>query len=164
MQRKAAAALGRFASDLETSENDVALAILFHDSDGTQVDSANRWESLVHALEQGFGDVGFDRGVCMVPKPKQEAWLLCAVKDAPYEHCHLLEDESGNDTSPQSLKRQLAIKLGGATSTDDMVELVLADRVNPLRIEMPSLAAFKVGLERAISRVRNVGAARAETL
>ena len=48
----------------------------------------------------------------MIPKPKSEAWLICALKRDPYQVCERLEARSGNDQSPNSLKRELEQLLG----------------------------------------------------
>jgi hypothetical protein len=48
----------------------------------------------------------------MIPKPKSEAWIICALKANPYLGCDPLEDRSGNDNSPDSLKGKLARLLG----------------------------------------------------
>jgi len=58
-------------------------------------------------FEIGFKIEKFDRGVAMIPKPKSEAWLLCALRNKAYENCQKLEDRSGNDDSPNSLKKEL---------------------------------------------------------
>ena len=47
----------------------------------------------------------------MIPKPKSEAWVLCALSKL-YKECDELEDRSGNDNSPNSLKRELEELLG----------------------------------------------------
>jgi len=56
----------------------------------------------------GFAHEGFDSGVPMLPNPKSEAWLLCALKKPrPYQDCDRIEAGSGNAAAPDSLKAQL---------------------------------------------------------
>jgi hypothetical protein len=60
----------------------------------------------------GFEEEGFSKGVTMIPKPKSEAWLICVLKEHAYQNCQSLEDRSGNDNSPNSLKDELEEILG----------------------------------------------------
>jgi hypothetical protein len=91
----------------------------------------------------GFEVEGITTGVPMLPKPKSEAWILCALRNN-YQHCAKLEDESGNDASPNALKKQLDNHLGEPGSRE-----LLNDKVDDGAIEldkitdMPSLTAFK---------------------
>jgi hypothetical protein len=79
----------------------------------------------------------------MIPKPKSEAWILCALRNN-YQYCEKIEDESGNDDSPNSLKQQLEDYLGEPGTGE-----LLNDRIDRGEIEidriidMPSLTAFK---------------------
>jgi len=61
--------------------------------------------ALAKIAKEKSKELDDDRGVAMIPKPKSEAWLLCALKNKPYESCEKLEDRSGNDDSPNSLKK-----------------------------------------------------------
>ena len=91
----------------------------------------------------------------MVPRPKSEAWMLCALKVQPYQNCHLLEDEPGNDNSPNSLKAQLAAIFNNAEpSAAKQSELVAEGRVDPLQIDMPSFQRFREELEAAVMHAR----------
>jgi hypothetical protein len=82
--------------------------------------------------------------------PKSEAWLLCALRPPGYANCALLEDASGNDASPNSLKQQLAALSGGTDpSADEQADWVVTGAVDPLRIDMPSFNAFKQALHTA---------------
>lgn len=81
------------------------IAVLFRDGDGTRSVPRADWERKVASIERGFELVSFDAGVPMVPRPKSEAWLLCALKPQAYTHCDSLEDAPGNDASPNSLKK-----------------------------------------------------------
>ena len=105
--RKNAQALGSMAKEMEVRREYPVVAVLFRDSDGSNSSTRSLWDKKFDSIVLGFQQAGFDRGVPMVPKPKSEAWLLCALKENPYQHCASLEDESGNDASPNSLKKQL---------------------------------------------------------
>ncbi len=97
---------------------------------------------------KGFDYEHFAGGVPMIPKPKSEAWLLCALKRVqPYQHCEGLELGSRNDDAPRSLKAQLADALGEKPSAAALAELVRSGRVDAGQIEMPSFTAFKFRLE-----------------
>lgn len=152
-QYRLAQALGRYASQMEMDLNDTTVAVLFHDSDGTNSDVAARWNHIVNAIASGFRDCGYERGVPMVPKPKQEAWFLCALKDTAYIDCAALEDESGNDSSPASLKRQLDLALGYSPTSADLVGMIEDGRVEFERVGMPSLDAFRAALLAATTKI-----------
>jgi hypothetical protein len=47
----------------------------------------------------------------MLPKPKSEAWLLCAGQTVQHSHA-ALEDISGNDDSPNSAKNKWEAFMG----------------------------------------------------
>jgi hypothetical protein len=88
----------------------------------------------------------------MVPKPKSEAWLLCATKINPYQHCAALENESGNDDSGRpSLKDQLSTVLGGNSDTENLNQRVTDRIIDIQQIDMPSFNTFKVDLQRAVN-------------
>jgi hypothetical protein len=65
----------------------------------------------MRSMLTGFEVEHISTGVPMIPKPKSEAWILCALRNN-YQHCAKLEDESGNDRSPNPLKQQLEDYLG----------------------------------------------------
>lgn len=89
----------------------------------------------------------------MVPRPKSEAWLLCALKNAPYQHCQTLEDAPGNDASPRSLKKQLAAVIDHDPSAQEQADWVREGRVDPEQIDMPSFTAFRKALDSALDNV-----------
>lgn len=151
---KHAAALAWKAQRKEEEEGDRCLAVMFRDSDGTQSDSHNHWEQVVHASESGFAAMGFSTGVPMIPKPKQEAWLLCAKKEDPYAHCQLLEEESGNDHCPSPLKEQLATICGGEPTTEELCDWVIEGCVDVERISMPSFDRFKAAMNSALDELK----------
>ena len=95
--------LGLMAQQLAVEQGDVVMAVLFHDSDGTNSAPGQMWQAKWDSMVNGFASASFDFGVPMLPKPKSEAWLLCAGQTAMHSHA-ALEDISGNDDSPKSAK------------------------------------------------------------
>jgi hypothetical protein len=85
----------------------------------------------------------------MIPKPKSEAWLICAWKRHPYRNCRALEDRSGNDNSPNNLKHELQGLLD-----DELTPEVLREKVEESfdieKIRMPSFMVFRDRLEEVI--------------
>jgi len=147
---KNARVLAMCAMEVETEKNDTVVAIFFRDSDGTASTGRGLWQAKWDSMIKGFCDEGFERGVPMMPKPKSEAWLLCALKKLPYQQCDNLEQRSGNDNSPNSLKEELNVLLEGQTSRTDLCELVTDLRVDSSKITMPSFLAFKTALQQAL--------------
>ncbi len=144
--------LGLLANQTAAQEQQPVVAVLFRDGDGTRSMPANEWQAKVDSIHRGFELVGCDTGVPMVPRPKSEAWLLCALRPPGYANCEPLEDASGNDASPHSLKRQLeALCDGRAPSADEQAGWVVTGDVDPHRIDMPSFNQFKQALHRAAS-------------
>ncbi|QDQ25468.1 hypothetical protein FNU76_03340 [Chitinimonas arctica] len=142
--------LGLLAKQTSTQEAQPVLAILFRDGDKTRSTAASDWQEKVDSMRRGFAQVECDTGVPMVPRPKSEAWLLCARRQPGYANCASLEDASGNDDSPNSLKKQLAALCGGLDPTaDEQADWVVNGTVDPLRIHMPSFNAFKQALHAA---------------
>ena len=134
-----AIALARIAKKRAKELNDDVVAILFRDSDGTVSTSKGMWEEKVASIENGFKIEKFDRGVAMIPKPKSEAWLICTLKNRPYENCQKLEERSGNDDSPNNLKDELE-SLG--LSSDEINEMIKDGKIDIDRIDMPSFDYF----------------------
>jgi hypothetical protein len=97
----------------------------------------------------GFDEEEFPNGVPMIPKPKSEAWLICALKKHAYQNCQALEARSGNDNSPHSLKDELAEILGEEVTPELLCEKV-RNQVNINRINMPSFRAFRERLEEVL--------------
>ena len=85
----------------------------------------------------------------MIPMPKSEAWLICAWKKNPYQGCQALEGRSGNDKSPNSLKRELSRLLD-----DDVGPASLCQKIeqsfDASSVDMTSFKAFKERLEEVI--------------
>ena len=154
--RKNAAALGRIALKKEGEEKTEVVAVLFRDCDGTRSASPGLWESKRQSVLNGFAAAGFSRGVAMIPKPKSEAWILCAVRGAskePYRDCGKLEEElSGNDRSRRSPKVELEEALGVRPGRETLVDLVRDGTVDPSKIDMPSFNAFRADLEAVLRK------------
>ena len=155
---KNAQVLGRRARAWQEDDEDnpgSVVAVLFRDCDGTRSSSRGLWKEKVDSMRSGFRSVDCELGVPMVPKPKSEAWLLCALKRSPYQGCADLEDLSGNDDSPRSPKKLLAEAVGSAVvpvPAEEQVDWVRTGRVDPSRIQMPSFDQFKADLLEAVGR------------
>lgn len=138
--------------------NDMVIAVLFRDSDGTASAGRGDWSDKRNSMIEGFKAETFELGVAMVPKPKSEAWLLCAIKENPYQHCVALEGESGNDRAANSLKDQLSTSLDGNTSVNAVNPLVNDGTIEARRIDMPSFNQFKADLQNAVNLATGVEA------
>jgi hypothetical protein len=146
-----AMALASFCGDLAKKEGDICVGIMFRDSDGTNTAERERWSRIVEAIADGYRRAGFPFGVVMVPRPKQEAWIMCGKKKDPYISCADLEYESGNDASPNSLKKQLAEVCGGEEPTVEEMNQWICDGVIDIdRIDMPSFLHFRQSLTSAL--------------
>ena len=145
--------LGRLAKNLGRNRQEDVIAVLFRDADKTNACNADTWEEKRQSIENGFALAEFSNGVPMVPRPKSEAWLLCALKNPPYQHCNALEEAPGNDDSPRSLKKQLAAVMGNDPTAQEQADWVRAGRIDPECIEMPSFAAFRKALDSALDNV-----------
>ncbi len=120
-------------------------AVLFHDADGTRSTERGLAETKRESISTGFAAEDFANGVPMVPKPKSEAWLLCALKPHPYQSCAGLETSlSGNDNAPHSAKDQLtAVLTARGKTVGDLADMVRDGTVSPSRIDMPSFNQFR---------------------
>lgn len=149
---KTARSLARLAKERSARDKCPVGAVLFRDSDGTVASRRSLWDDKLKSIEAGFAAEDFDLGVPMVPKPKSEAWLLCAVQGPQYQNCARYEDLSGNDASPKSAKGELAKAL---TAKDrdyaDVCDMVERGEIDPRRIQMPSFDRFRERLE-AVAR------------
>lgn len=151
-----ARALAIAANNKSQEINDHVVAILFRDADGEASAGRGNWVDKHTSMLKGFEAERFDFGVAMVPNPKSEAWLLCAVKENPYQHCDSLEASSGNDSSSNSLKQQLSDTLNGEVSRVQVNNLLLDKCIDPLRISMSSFDRFKYDLERVVRCVNGL--------
>jgi hypothetical protein len=102
-------------------------------------------------MASGFLEEKCKRGVPMIPKPKSEAWLICALKKQPYRNCSTLEGRSGNDNSPNSLKAELEQLLGAAATRDLLVQIFAEGAIRAEKIDMFSFKAFAAALEAAMA-------------
>jgi hypothetical protein len=139
--------LAKIAKNLEEAESCEVIAILFRDSDGTASAGRGLWQDKRQSMLDGFKEEAFVRGVPMIPKPKSEAWLICALKDQPYQNCLVLENRSGNDNSPNSLKAELASILEEQVDRDLLCQVFNEKNVRFEKIDMPSFKAFLARLE-----------------
>lgn len=148
--------LGVLAKEKSQQTGIPVIAVLFRDADGTASSGRGEWQHKRDSMLTGFQEAGFEHGVAMLPKPKSEAWLLCAVKQHPYQHCEQLENASGNDASPNSLKNQLSSALGGATSKDEINALLRDKTIDIAQISMPSFDSFKTDLQAAVNAASRI--------
>ncbi len=107
--------LALLAQQLAAEHKTPIMAVLFRDADGTRSAPGQLWQTKWRSMMDGFASVAFDFGVPMLPRPKSEAWLLCAGQAGQHSHAGL-EEISGNDDSPKSAKKQWAELMGGARS------------------------------------------------
>jgi hypothetical protein len=145
-----ARALAKIALQRQQKVKDDVVAVLFRDSDGTASAGRGLWADKRKSMIDGFNAEEFPRGVPMIPKPKSEAWIICAMKSNPYQACQALESRSGNDNSPNSLKGELEGILGEAATRDKLNSLVIDRTIDISRIDMQSLEAFRKRLEEVI--------------
>jgi hypothetical protein len=152
-------ALGLVAKRISDERDQPVIAILFRDADGTVSSGRGNYADKRASMERGFAQVEHDRskGVPMIPQPKSEAWLLCAIKNPPYQHCNQLETASGNDSSPHSLKKQLAQQLGCPADSAVMIEKIQQGNIDPMKIHMPSMQDFKLSLESCLNSTLFLG-------
>lgn len=135
-------------------KGDTAIAVLFRDCDGNTQSGMALWRSKIESVRQGFIRSGLgERGIAMIPRPKSEAWMLCAIQNN-YQHCARLEDTlSGNDDAPNSAKMQLAEAMAHASDSQDQVNWIREHDfdVTALSDEMESYHEFSLCLKRALN-------------
>lgn len=148
-----ARALAHIAKNKSEELNEPVIAVLFRDADGTVSAGRGMWQDKWDSMINGFSVENFeDYSVPMLPMPKSEAWLLCALKNG-YQHCDALEQESGNDKVENSLKRQLENTLDNQGITDSIVELLKNNDIDESRIDMTSFNHFKSHLHKVLENV-----------
>lgn len=145
---KAAEIFGFIAMDLARQKQKNVIAVFFRDSDGTRSADRTDWQDKFQSIKDGLKYSGLQTGVPMVPRPKSEAWLLCALKDSAYQNCESLEMRSGNDNSPKNLKDELRDRIN-ETNKDSLNQLIIERRIDPSKIQMPSFQAFREELIQA---------------
>ncbi|MBN2295873.1 MAG: hypothetical protein JXM70_25810 [Pirellulales bacterium] len=141
--------LARIAKERAAKLNDEVVAVLFRDSDNTASAGRGLWSDKRQSMLDGFTEEGFPRGVPMIPKPKSEAWIICAVKNS-YAGCDTLENRSGNDDSPNSLKSELKKHLGELPGREVLCQMVTDRTIDVRQIKMSSFVAFQTRLEEVI--------------
>ncbi|WP_260261472.1 hypothetical protein [Vibrio intestinalis] len=144
---RAARALAHVASN---PERQPSLAVLFHDSD------SNKWsdyQTKRQSMITGFEAQEYQNGVPFVAQPKSEAWLICALKYG-YQHCGPLEERSGNDDSPKSLKAELEAHLGEPATRVTLNELVDEGQIDLAQItDMKSMTDFQESMKEVLGRM-----------
>jgi hypothetical protein len=144
---KNARALAQMAKERTTLHSPVG-AILFRDSDGARTSAKSLWQEKWNSIANGFEAETFSFGVPMVPKPKSEVWLLCAVQQNRYTNCARFEDISGNDESLNSAKNQLDAALAAiGKQYADLCDMIRDRTVHVARIVMPSYNSFRERFE-----------------
>lgn len=126
------------------------VAVLFRDSDGPASAGRGLWAEKHQSMIDGFLAEQFDRGVPMIPRPKSEAWFICAWREPRLPSCEMLELESGSDRSPNSLKQQLEQVLGIPPEAEAL-RYKVAESFDPDRVTMPSFHTFRNRLEAVLS-------------
>lgn len=148
--------LGVETKRLELTYKDKAIAVLFRDCDNPRSANSLLWEDKWDSMRSGFirSEIG-DCGVPMIPKPKSEAWLLCAIANG-YQHCAVLESLPGNDDSPHSAKARLCTAMNGNDSSQDQLKWLEDNGFNHASVaaNMPSYYAFKSAMANALAAVR----------
>jgi hypothetical protein len=140
---KNARAIARLARKVQQSEGSTVGAVLFRDADRTNSHDRSQRADKVNSMRNGFLAESFEYGVPMVPQPKSETWLICALQPQPYQNCKRFETISGNDSSPNSAKKQLIAALQGRPNkAADLADLVIEGAVDVQRIDMPSFNEF----------------------
>jgi hypothetical protein len=142
-----ARSLARIAKEVAESEQCQTGGVLFRDADGTRSADRSQRDAKVRSMQSGFAAESFPNGVPMVPKPKSEAWLLCALQEHPYQECDRFEALSGNDDSPNPAKDLLDEAIGSQSNAGDLAEFVAKGRVDVQQIEMPSFREFRERME-----------------
>lgn len=148
--RASAYQLGKHALTVASERGAAVMAVFFRDGDGTRSTPRAEWAGKFTSIENGFQVAGFPSGVPMVPRPKSEAWMLCGLlkRENKGGDCSWLEDEPGNDASPNSLKTRLEQKLGYQPTTERQAELVSSGVIDPELIDLSSFKAFRDALEK----------------
>ena len=141
-----ARALALLAGELEAEDR---VVVLFRDGDGTATSTRQEWAQKSQSMLDGFAVEGLTTGVPILPKPKSEAWWLCALRD-DYQNCQQLEDESGNDASPNSLKSQIEAYLGEPATHLLLNGKIDDGEIDIDRIDMDSLNKFKTRLNEVL--------------
>lgn len=153
-----ARALAQLAKQWESALSEDVFVVYFRDADGNASAGFRDWKAKRDSMLTGFGDEGFARGVPAVPRPKSEAWLLCVLRDPPHAPCRKLEERSGSDKSPDSLKAELATvlkeKFGVPFARETLRDLIKHRPIDYTKIDLPSFTAFRERLEEVVQGKR----------
>lgn len=134
---------------IEKDDTD-SISILFRDKDGARNSSVNLWSKKVQSIEETFKNEKIN-GVAMIPNPKSEAWFICGLKEVPYQNCKILENRSGNDDSPNNLKKELSeIFEKKKINYDDINEMIKNGNINLDEIDMKSYVYFQENLKKLL--------------
>jgi hypothetical protein len=152
---KNARALALLAQEESRQRNDIpVIPVLFRDADGTASSGRGEWQKKWQSMLDGFEIENMLNGVPMIPKPKSEAWILCALREK-YQNCKTLEDESGNDHSSNALKKQLSKHLGEEATRALINQKIEEGQINiELIVDMPSLTQFKEQLDKVLDSLK----------
>jgi hypothetical protein len=142
-----ARALALLAGEIEAEDR---VVVLFRDGDGTVTSTRQEWAQKLQSMLDGFAMEGLTTGVPILPKPKSEAWWLCALRNG-YQNCQQLEDELGNDVSPNSLKSQIEACLGEPATRLLINDKIDSGEIDIDRIDMNSLNVFKTRLDEVLA-------------
>jgi len=142
---KNAKGLSQIANEVcNTKQDNDVIVILFRDSD------IHSHDNKIQSIENAFEEENV-KGVGMIPKPKSEAWLICALKDNKYQNCEQLESRSGNDDSPNNLKDELKEILEKIDKEYyDINDMIKNDEIEIDKINMPSFEYFIDKLESSL--------------
>ncbi|MGL5384775.1 MAG: hypothetical protein ACRC2A_03875 [Enterobacterales bacterium] len=147
--------LGEEALRIEERCQDRAIAVMFRDCDGSRSAARGLWQSKWDSMKSGFdrSELGV-RGVPMIPKPKSESWMLCAIKNN-YQHCAALESLSGNDDAPNSAKARLTDAMHGQSSTQEQLNWLQDNGFDSVAVaaQMPSYQSFKSAMQSALAAI-----------
>lgn len=153
--------LGLMARQLAADHAVPVMAVLFRDADGTRSAPGQMWQAKWDSMMNGFAAAAFDFGVPMLPKPKSEAWLLCAGQTARHSHA-ALEDISGNDKSPNSAKDQWGAFMGGPQTAAQEAEWCATHPSDwKSLLTMPSFKAFYDRFQEVANAILHPGQAAA---
>jgi len=150
---KNARALALIALDTERAIGIPVVAVLFRDADGSAGNRDGHWADKWKSMKDGFSSAAFDRGVPMLPRPKSEAWMLCALQknQNPNTNGAGLETRHGSSSSPNSVKQALANFRKGISPSRQQLKDWVADRtILADNITHNSFRRFRTRLEEVI--------------
>lgn len=153
--------LGNYVTTIYPDEDRTGV-IFFKDADTTNISPQDTWKNIVSAIESGFKKSGNKYGVPMIPRPKSEAWLLGYYQkylygQNEYNHCERFEQMSGNDASPNSVKKLLGKAL---QTSDNIYDMIGEEEINAIdwdRVDMPSFNLFRKRLENVLASMLGQG-------